>query len=128
MGKYALVAAVAAVAVAAAAPVALAQTTAPLDATYTAKAQGPGPHSRCPDGAFACGTGTDVSFGSFAYEFDFTDQGIMSTLKFPNSTLVLDETFQAITMPGQSGSSNQPDHALGHPGTAELTWTVDPTS
>jgi hypothetical protein len=51
----------------------MAQTTAPLVATYTLKAQGPGPNTRCPDGAFSCGTSTDVSLGSFAYEFDFTD-------------------------------------------------------
>jgi hypothetical protein len=126
--KYGLAAATAVLAFAAAAPVAFAQTTAPLNAAYTLKAQGPGPSQRCADGAFACGTGTDASFGSFSYEFDFTDQGIMSTLTFSTGTLVLDETFQSITQPGQSGLSNQPNHALGHPSTVEFTWSVDPAS
>jgi hypothetical protein len=52
----------------------------------------------------------------------------MSTLTFPTGTLVLDETFQTISTPGQSGSSNQPGHALGHPSSAQFTWTVDPAS
>ena len=136
MRKFTLAMSVVVIASAAAgAPPALAQTS--LNATYSAKVAaeigpnghlvGPNEHAvTCPDGTGACGSGTDVNFGPFSWAAAPTDVGETATLTFGTGTLVLDETVQSITTPGQSFLRSS--HSAGNPGSFLDSWTVDPAS
>jgi hypothetical protein len=107
------------------APAASAQPSQPLDATYMVKIVGPAGHPPCPGGASACGGGSDSLFGAFTYSSVGTAAGFTTTLTFATGVLVIDETFQLIT-PTNSGLQGPYSH--GHPVTALVTWSVDPTS
>jgi hypothetical protein len=124
------------VALAAGAPAALAQPAA-LNATYSATigAQvgpngqliGPNVHAvACPDDAFACGSGTDANFGPFSWAAAPTDVGQTATLTFATGTLVIDDTFQGLTAPGQSLFRSV--YSAGNPLNVMFTWNVDPAS
>lgn len=116
-------------ALAVAAPVASAQTSQPLNATYRIKIAGPtGTNPSCPGGANECGRGSDPTFGAFTYSAVFTNRTQVTTLTFATGVLVIDETYQEFTSPGNSGNSHSPPFAHGHPVTALATWSVDPSS
>jgi hypothetical protein len=135
MGRHTLLASIVVVALAAGAPPALAQTA--LNATFTAKIGagigpnghlvGPNAHAvTCPDDAFTCGSGTDVSFGPFSWAAVPTDVGATTSLTFATGTLVIDETVQAVTAPGQSLFRSE--HSVGNPLNVLFSWSVDPAS
>jgi hypothetical protein len=128
MKRYILIAAVVIGAAAFAAPAASAQTE-PLNATYTEHFSAPPGPSRCPDDAFACGSGTATGLGAFTTEktFDESCGCVVRTLTFSDgSTLALIETFVSLTGPGNSGpNSHESPKSEGNPGLWAWTWTVD---
>lgn len=126
MHNQALLAAAVGCAFAIAAPAASAETQA-LSGTYAAKYAGVnGSPPYCPGEAFVCGSGTAAGLGSFTDATVGLGPGItQTTLTFVDgSTLLLDETLVSDINPGNSGSSNQPGFALGHPGNQVWLWTV----
>jgi hypothetical protein len=86
----------------------------------------------CPDGAYACGSGTVAEFGAFTELLVINDDGTFTrTLTFADaSTLVLQESIVTVTNPGNSGT--QPPFGAGRgnppsgtvPNTALLMATV----
>ena len=127
MKRYILIASVVIGAAAFVAPPASAQTES-LSATYTEHIAPPPGNSRCPDDAFACGSGTATGFGGFTTErtFDESCGCIVRTLTFSDgSTLALTETLVSLTGPGNSGpNSHESPTAEGNPGLWSWTWTV----
>jgi hypothetical protein len=122
-------------ALAVAAPVASAQTA--LNATYRAQVAaqttpfgqvvGPNAHAvTCPDGAYACGSGTDASLGRFSWAAIPNHDGQTASLTFATGTLVIDETLQDASSPGNSFF--QTPHSSGNPFNALFSWNVDPAS
>lgn len=83
----------------------------------------------CPDNELVCGRGTSAQFGSFSYNTFVPGPGDLdiATLNFADGTLVLDETFQFSTSPGnsQNDSPGRGDHDYGNPNTIYFDWTLD---
>lgn len=127
MKKYILIAAAVICTAAFAAPAASAQTE-PFNATYTEHFGAPPGPSRCPDDAFACGSGTATGLGAFTTDktFDESCGCVVRTLTFADgSTLALNETFVSLTGPGNSGpNSHESPRSQGNPGLWAWTWTV----
>jgi hypothetical protein len=128
MKRYIPITAVVICAAAFAAPAASAQTG-PFNATYTEKIDAPHGDSKCPDDAFACGSGTATALGAISTErsFDESCGCVVRTLTFADgSTLALIETFVSLTGPGNSGpNSHESPKAQGNPGLWAWTWTAD---
>jgi hypothetical protein len=125
MHKHPLIAAAAICAFALAAPAAAAQTGS-FNGTYAGHYPGPRGNPPCPNGGFLCGAGTAGGFGPFTdVSLRTGPSNALTTLAFADgSTLVLAETIVADRTPGNSGSSNQPGFAFGHPGNQVWDWVV----
>ena len=114
-------------ALAVAAPAA-AQPTA-FTASYNVTTTGRNGTPICPDNELSCGRGTSAQFGSFSYNTFVPRPGELdiATLTFADGTLVLDETFQFSTSPGnsQNDSPGRGDQDYGNPNTIYFSWALD---
>jgi hypothetical protein len=124
MHRLGLILVMAACTFVATAPTALAQTTLPINGSYTEQFGGKPLAHPCPGDSFACGKGKLTGLGNFVTEIG--GQGALTrTLTFTDgSTLVLEETFISFTTPGRSADSHASDQSFGHPFTGVFTFSV----
>ena len=104
--------------------VASAETTLPVNGSYTEQFGGKQLSRPCPGDSFACGKGTIEGLGNFTTEIA-GDGALTRTLTFSDgSTLVLEESFISFTTPGRSSDSHASEQSFGHPFTGVFDFTV----
>jgi hypothetical protein len=124
MHRFGLIFTVAACTFVMTATVASAQTTLPLNGSYTEHFGGKQLAHPCPGDSFACGKGRIAGLGNFITDVG-GDGTLTRTLTFSDgSTLVLEESFISFTTPGGSADSHASDQSFGHPFTGVFNYTV----
>jgi hypothetical protein len=98
----------------------------PFTANSIVKATGVSGTPSCPGSEVVCGAGTSPQFGPFTYNLVF-GPGVVNivSMTFGDGMLVLDETFDQSSVPGNSGNSTASSRSFGHPNIIDSDWIVD---